>query len=316
MNQIIFLTDHKIAFRHFVSDSLLKEASEEPTKTKQCRPTNIDEVEFDQNDSTKEIDLNEGILCDANLAQAEELNVTLGEEPIKLTSNDSVSPYSISNRTKATTSNQESSPEVSSFTGSSIFTFTKPIDATTYWQPSYKSSSKSDGGVVIKPNTLYLEGRGSPSWPYALSQSPPVSASLIAEDASSSSHPHHIHHLHHRPLHLHHYSNSQSQQPITKDVTVELSDHTNSTSVGINNVITNPSSGVNARNDVTTFISPTYSNLLQTTPRSNQTRDDQLQTGHINMIGGSSDYMCSSMGTQEEKESNVNSSIPFINDNP
>ena len=292
----------------------MKEALEEPTKIKQCRPNNINE--FDQTNSTKEIEMTEGLQCDANLAQAEELNVTLGEEPIKLTSNDSVSPYSISNQTKAPTSNQGSSPGVSSFTGSSIFTFTKPIDTTTYWQPAYKSSSTSEGGVVIKPNTLYLEGMGSSSWPYAMSHSPPVSASLISEDTSSSSHPHHIHHLHHRPLHLHHYSNSPSQQPMTKDVTVELSDRTNSTSVGINNVITNTSTAVNARNDVTTYISSAYSNILQSTPRSNQPREDQPQPGHINMVGGSSDYMCSSMGTQEEQEPNANSSISFIRDNP
>ena len=307
---------HKNAFWHFFLDSSLRDASDEPTETIQCRPTSIDEVDLDQKSLTKRSDSNEELSSDADPAQAEELNMILGEEPIKVSSNDSVSPYSKSNQTKTTISSPECSPGPSSFTGSSIFTFTKPVDTTTYWHPSRKSSSTSDGGVVIKPNNLYLERHGYPAFPYSKSHSPPVSASLIAEHASSSSHPHHIHHLHHRPLHLHHYSNSHSQQPITKDVTVELSDHNNSTNSGINNIITNTSSGVNPRKDGTTYISPTYSNLLQSASRSNQTRDDQLQNSPINLIGGSSDYMCSSMGSQEEKETNANSSIQFIRENP
>ena len=308
--------NHTNAFWHLFLDSSLRETSEEPIETKQCRPTNLDEVEQDPSFSIKNSNSKEEEPRGANLAQAEELNISLGEEPIKITSNDSVSPYSKSNQTRSTSSSPGTSPGPSSFTGSSIFTFTKPVDTTTYWNPSSKESSTSDGGVVIKPNTLYLERRGSPAWPYSMSQSPPVSASLISEDASSSSHPHHIHHLHHRPLHLHHYSNSPSQQPITKDITVELSGHNNSTNSGINNVITNTSPGVNVRNDVSTYISPAYSNLLNSASRSNQTRDDQTQSGPINMIGGSSEYMCSSNGSQEDKETNANSSIKFIRDNP
>ena len=296
----------------------MRNASEEQTKSKKCRPTNLDDVELDLEPSIKNADTNEELSKNANLAMAEELNISLGEEPIKVTSNDSVSPYSIVNQTKTTLDSPVTSPGPSSFTGSSIFTFTKPVDTTSYWHPSNNSSSTPDGGVVIKPNSLYLERRGSPAWPYSISQSPPVSASLIAEDTSSSSHPHHIHHLHHRPLHLHHYSSSPSQQPITKDITVELSDHNNSSNTGINNVITNTSQGVNSRNDVTSYISPSYSNLLQSASRSNQIgkRDDQIQSGPINMIGGSSEYMCSSIGSQEEKETNSNSSIKFIRDNP
>ena len=294
----------------------MRNASEEQTKSKKCRPTNLDEVELDQNLLIKDADKNNELSNNGNLAQAEELKISLGEEPIKVTSNDSVSSYSIVNQTKTTTHSPVTSPRPSSFTGSSIFTFTKPVDTTSYWHPSNNSRSTPDGGVVIKPNSLYLERRGSPAWPYSISQSPPVSASLIAEDTSSSSHPHHIHHLHHRPLHLHHYSSSPSQQPITKDITVELSDHNNSSNTGINNVITNTSPGVNNRNDVTSYISSSYSNLLQSASRSNQMRDDQIQSGPINMIGGASDYMCSSIGSQEEKETNSNSSIKFMRDNP
>ena len=311
-----FLFNHTNAFWHLFLDSSLRDTSEEPIKSKKCRPTNLDEVELDQNPLIKNADTNKESSNTANLALAEELNISLGEEPIKVTSNDSVSPYSIVNQTKTITHSPVTSPGPSSFTGSSIFTFTKPVDTTSYWHPSNNSSSTPDGGVVIKPNSLYLERRGSPAWPYSMSQSPPVSASLIAEDTSSSSHPHHIHHLHHRPLHLHHYSSSPSQQPITKDITVELSDHNNSSNTGINNVITNTSPGVNNRNDVTSYISPSYSNLLQSASRSNQMRDDQIQSGPINMIGVSSDYMCSSIGSQEEKETNSNSSIKYIRDNP
>ena len=265
------------------------ETSVQQTQVKRCRPTNLDEVKLMHNYSSNIP--TEGTPRDATFIKAEELNI-LGKEPIKATSNYSVSPNSISHETENTVEDTSAA----TFTGSSIFTFTKPIDSPT-------SSSMSDGGVVIKPNNLFLDRRGSPSWSYALSrpslsQSPPISASLIAEETSSS-HPHHIHHLHHRPLHLHHYCKSPSQ-PIAKDVTVTISAHTNSSSVGVNNVISSTPQVLNHGTDVSTYIPQVYSTCLQPTQLSDQTTD----------------VVCSSLVSEEEKETNVTPSLSFVRDNP
>ena len=50
-----------LMFWHLFLDSSLKDTSEEPIESKKCRPTNLDEVELDQNSLIENADTNNEI---------------------------------------------------------------------------------------------------------------------------------------------------------------------------------------------------------------------------------------------------------------
>ena len=294
--------------RQFFPDSSVIETSVRSTQTKGFRPTNLDEAELTQNhSSTTPVG---GSLSDANSIKAEVINI-LGEEPIKSTSKNSVSPYSISHKNDTTSGK----PPGTYYTASSIFTFTKPIDSTANNNNLTSSSSTPDSGVVIKPNNLFLEKRHAPAWTNALSrpssshQSPPTSASLMGE-ATSASYSHHAHHLHHRPFYLHHYCNPPIS-PTTKDVTVQLSSPTNPPITGVNNVI---STTTQVLHTVKENLPTSYSRRLQTSPLSNQPPISQIP--HSMNPVSSTDIMSSSLTFEDDNESNTTTSDSFIKDNP
>lgn len=281
------------------------ERSVKSIETKMCRPTNLDEVEVNKHYPPKVPTL--GSTCDANLIKAEELN-SLGEEPIKSSSSYSVSPYSISHeKSKAS----DDSPDTK-LTGSSIFTFTKPINNITNACNPTTSSSTSDLGANIKSKKLSPEDQPAPTWSYAMtrsssSQSPPTSASLIAADTTSSR-TRHIHHLHHRPLHLHHYC-SPPLQPITKDVTVKLPDNSNSNNIGVNSVLSSIPHALNTKKEIASYLTPTYSNPLQNVQLSSQTAEG-LRFNRMSSVS-STDL---SMASEDDKK--INESISFIREHP
>ena len=296
--------------RQLFSDSSVIETSMREPPSKEFRPANLDEGEQRENHAS--VIPKEGSLREENSTKAEEINIS-GEEPIKSTSNNSVSPpYSMSYK-KDTPSGK---PSETLYTASSIFTFTGPLDSTAN-NNNRASSSMSDSGVVIKPTNLFLENRHSPAWPNALSrpsstQSPPPSASLIAE-ATSSSYPHHVHHLHHRPFHLHHYCNSPIN-PTTKDVTVKLSPQINPPNVRLNNVLGTTTQVLHTVKEVPTSLPASNSNLLHTSLLSNQTPVDQIS--HLMNPVVSTDIMSSSTAPKDDIDANTTPSDSFIKNNP
>ena len=297
--------------RQFFSDSSLIDMPVEEGQSKRHRPTSLDEVDITTCYSPNT--MHTGSPCDEIVSEAEETNIP-GDKQIKSTSNHSVSQYSITTHDNDNDLT-ESPVTTTTFVGSSIFTFTKPIEGPTNIS-KLDSSSNSDIGIVIKPNNLSLDRRGSPTWSYAMSrpsssQSPPISASLIGEDTYSP-HAHHIHHLHHRPL-LPHYCISPSH-PITKDVTVELSPNSSSSNSAVNNVISTTSPGSNPGKDFIAYFPSTNTNRLPTGPGDIPSTEGQVSKQMVQTV--STDLIRSSFTSGDKHESKSTSNISFIKDNP
>ena len=297
--------------RQSFSDSSLIDMPVQESQSERHRPTSLDEVDITTCYSPNAMHTG-GSPCDEIVSEVEETNIP-GDKPIKSTSNHSVSQYSIT--THDNDNDLTNSPLTTTFVGTSIFTFTKPIESPTNIS-TLNSSSKSDIGIVIKPNNLSLDRRESPTWSYAMSrpsssQSPPISASLIGEDTYSP-HAHHIHHLHHRPL-LPHYCISPSQ-PVTKDVTVELSPNSNSSTSGVNNVISTTSPGSNPGSNFIAYFPSSNSNRLPTGQGDIQSTEGQMANQMEQVV--SADLLRTSFKPGDRKESKSTSNISFIKDNP
>jgi hypothetical protein len=256
------------------------------SQSERHRPTSLDEVDITTCYSPNAMHT-AGSPCDEIVSEVEETNIP-GDKPIKSTSNHSVSQYSIT--THDNDNDLTNSPLTTTFVGTSIFTFTKPIESPTNIS-RLNSSSKSDIGIVIK--------------------SPPISASLIGEDTYSP-HAHHIHHLHHQPL-LPHYCISPSQ-PVTKDVTVELSPNSNSSISGVNSVISTTSPGSNPGKDFIAYFPSSNSNRLPTGQGDIPSTEGQMANQMEQVI--SADLLRTSSKPGDRKESKSTSNISFMKDNP